>query len=67
MFERAALPPYSIPSSVAEISCSFCNKSKREVAVMISGINAHICEKCVGQAQHILDEEASLAEDFVLI
>ena len=25
---------------------------------MISGINAHICEKCVGQAQHILDEEA---------
>ncbi|WP_345050280.1 ATP-dependent Clp protease ATP-binding subunit ClpX [Hymenobacter glaciei] len=47
---------------MAEISCSFCNKSKREVAVMISGINAHICEQCVGQAQHILNEEAKAQE-----
>ena len=61
---QKAGPPtlFSIPRSVAEISCSFCNKSKREVAVMISGINAHICEKCVGQAQHILDEEAKAQE-----
>jgi ATP-dependent Clp protease ATP-binding subunit ClpX len=27
---------------------------------MISGINAHICEKCVAQAQHILSEETKL-------
>ena len=27
---------------------------------MISGINAHICEKCVGQAQHILNEETKM-------
>ena len=43
-----------------EITCSFCNKPKRDVSVMISGINAHICEKCVGQAQHILAEEAKM-------
>jgi ATP-dependent Clp protease ATP-binding subunit ClpX len=43
-----------------EIACSFCNKPKRDVAVMISGINAHICEKCVAQAQHILSEETKL-------
>ncbi len=43
-----------------EIACSFCNKPKRDVAVMISGINAHICEKCVAQAQHILAEETKL-------
>ncbi len=43
-----------------EIACSFCNKPKRDVAVMISGINAHICEKCVAQAQHILNEETKL-------
>ena len=48
---------------MAEITCSFCNKAKREVAVMISGINAHICEKCVAQAQHILSEETKLQKD----
>ena len=48
---------------MAEITCSFCNKAKRDVAVMISGINAHICEKCVAQAQHILSEETKLQKD----
>ncbi len=43
-----------------EIACSFCNRAKREVAVMISGINAHICETCVAQAEHILSEETKL-------
>ncbi|KAA9338132.1 ATP-dependent Clp protease ATP-binding subunit ClpX [Hymenobacter busanensis] len=42
---------------MADITCSFCGKSKREVSIMISGINAHICERCVGQAQQILNEE----------
>jgi ATP-dependent Clp protease ATP-binding subunit ClpX len=42
---------------MAEISCSFCGKNKKEVSVMISGINAHICERCIGQAQQILNEE----------
>ncbi|MFD2786409.1 ATP-dependent Clp protease ATP-binding subunit ClpX [Hymenobacter rubripertinctus] len=42
---------------MADITCSFCGKSKKDVTVMISGINAHICERCVGQAQQILNEE----------
>ncbi|MBT2557865.1 ATP-dependent Clp protease ATP-binding subunit ClpX [Hymenobacter sp. ISL-91] len=42
---------------MADITCSFCSKSKKDVTVMISGINAHICERCVGQAQQILNEE----------
>ncbi|MFC5269719.1 ATP-dependent Clp protease ATP-binding subunit ClpX [Adhaeribacter terreus] len=42
---------------MAEIICSFCGKQKKEVSVMISGVNAHICERCVGQAQQILNEE----------
>ncbi|MGI4866930.1 MAG: ATP-dependent Clp protease ATP-binding subunit ClpX [Janthinobacterium lividum] len=46
-----------------EIACSFCNKPKRDVSVMISGINAHICEKCVAQAQHILAEETKLQSE----
>ncbi|AKQ46080.1 ATPase AAA [Rufibacter radiotolerans] len=45
---------------MAEITCSFCGKNKKEVSVMISGINAHICERCIGQAQQILNEENRL-------
>ncbi len=40
-----------------EVLCSFCGKDKREVNVMISGAIAHICDTCVGQAQHIMSEE----------
>jgi ATP-dependent Clp protease ATP-binding subunit ClpX len=42
---------------MAEITCSFCGRTKKDVSVMISGINSHICEKCVSQAQQILNEE----------
>src|SRR5688572_13223989 len=42
---------------MADIICSFCGKLKKDVSVMISGVNAHICERCVGQAQQILNEE----------
>jgi ATP-dependent Clp protease ATP-binding subunit ClpX len=44
----------------SEITCSFCGKDKREVGVMISGMAGHICDACVGQAQHILQEEMPL-------
>lgn len=42
---------------MAQVSCSFCGRSKKDVDLMISGINAHICDKCIGQAQQILGEE----------
>ncbi|QNF31484.1 ATP-dependent Clp protease ATP-binding subunit ClpX [Adhaeribacter swui] len=42
---------------MADVTCSFCGKTKKEVSIMISGINAHICERCIGQAQQILNEE----------
>lgn len=40
-----------------EPSCSFCGRKKREVQILISGIEGHICESCVSQAQQIIDEE----------
>jgi ATP-dependent Clp protease ATP-binding subunit ClpX len=40
-----------------DVTCSFCGRHKREVDLMISGINAHICNFCIQQAQQILDEE----------
>lgn len=37
--------------------CSFCGRSKEETMILIAGIDGHICENCVGQAQQIIDEE----------
>lgn len=39
------------------ITCSFCGKTKKDVALMISGIHGHICDQCITQAQQILKEE----------
>ena len=37
--------------------CSFCGRDKHETRILIAGLNAHICEACVHQAQTILEEE----------
>jgi ATP-dependent Clp protease ATP-binding subunit ClpX len=42
---------------MAEVICSFCGRNKKDVDLMISGIHAHICDKCVTQASQILQEE----------
>ncbi len=58
---------------MAEVTCSFCGRSKKDVDLMISGIHAHICDKCVTQATQILQEEkkskveAGAAPNFKLI
>src|SRR5687768_17779372 len=42
---------------MAEVTCSFCGRSKKDVDLMISGIHAHICDKCVTEASQNLQEE----------
>jgi len=37
--------------------CSFCGRDKSETLMLIAGINAHICEVCVEQANDIIQEE----------
>lgn len=37
--------------------CSFCGRVKKETKILISGIEAQICESCIQQAQAIVDEE----------
>ena len=37
--------------------CSFCGRDRAEVNILIAGIDAHICDACVAQAQTILTEE----------
>ncbi len=48
---------------MSEVTCSFCGRNKKDVDLMISGIHAHICDKCVTQAGQILiDEKKSKTE-----
>ncbi len=43
--------------------CSFCGRPKEESGILIAGMNAHICNHCVEQAQLILKEEFSAQEN----
>ncbi|MDD6472758.1 MAG: ATP-dependent Clp protease ATP-binding subunit ClpX [Bacteroidales bacterium] len=38
-------------------TCSFCGRSDTEVAMMITGLNACICNECAERAQQIVAEE----------
>ena len=40
-----------------EEKCSFCGRARSEANMLISGIDAHICDYCVEQAEEILKEE----------
>jgi len=42
---------------MAQVTCSFCGRAKKEVEVMVSGISAHICNFCVEQAHLIVGED----------
>ena len=41
-----------------QLTCSFCGRSKGEVGLLISGIDAHICEDCVYQGNEIILSES---------
>ena len=40
-----------------ELSCSFCGRIKTQTDILIAGIDAHICDKCVEQANGIILDE----------
>lgn len=40
-----------------DIVCSFCGRDKSQANVLIAGINGHICDQCIAQAQNIINEE----------
>ena len=39
--------------------CSFCGREKTQTNVLIAGLDAHICDYCVTQAQTIISEEVT--------
>ena len=45
------------------LECSFCGRKKVDTSLLIAGIDAHICDRCIQQAHGIIVEEASSAGD----
>jgi len=55
-----------------DLECSFCGRKKPETNILIAGLDAHICDRCIQQANGIVLEEAgskggqSLSNDLTL-
>lgn len=41
-----------------ELECSFCGRKKAETNLLIAGLDAHICDRCIEQAHGIVIEES---------
>jgi ATP-dependent Clp protease ATP-binding subunit ClpX len=46
-----------------DIKCSFCGSGKQDTLMLIAGLDAHICDKCVAQANQILAEELNVRKN----
>ena len=45
--------------SKEDLNCSFCGRAKPETQLLIAGLDAHICDKCIVQAHGIVQEETT--------
>ena len=44
--------------------CSFCGRTKKEVSILIAGLEGHICDHCIEQAYSIMNEELGTKSSF---
>ena len=51
--------------SKSDLQCSFCGKKKDQTKLLIAGIDAHICEVCIEQANGIIIHENSTEDSNV--
>ena len=47
-------------------SCSFCGRKRDDVSFLIAGLEGHICENCVEQANDIISTDLSSKQDLDL-
>mgnify|MGYP003631535258 CR=1 FL=1 len=45
-----------------DLECSFCGRKKPETNLLIAGLDAHICDRCIEQAHGIVLEESKDVE-----
>ena len=48
--------------SKSDLNCSFCGRPKPETQLLIAGLDAHICDRCIVQAHGIVQEEEVSSE-----
>ena len=48
--------------SKSDLQCSFCGKKKDQTSLLIAGIDAHICDLCIEQANGIILQENSTVD-----
>ncbi|WP_338731810.1 ATP-dependent Clp protease ATP-binding subunit ClpX [Mangrovimonas cancribranchiae] len=46
-----------------ELECSFCGRKKPETNLLIAGLDAHICDRCIEQAHGIVLEESKQTDN----
>lgn len=46
-----------------ELECSFCGRKKPETSLLIAGLDAHICDRCIEQAHGIVLEESQQSKN----
>jgi ATP-dependent Clp protease ATP-binding subunit ClpX len=49
-----------------KLECSFCGRKKSETNLLIAGIDSHICDKCIEQANGIVVEELKSNSNFAV-
>ena len=49
--------------SKSDLQCSFCGKKKDQTRLLIAGIDAHICDLCIEQANGIIIQENNSNEN----
>ena len=55
-----------MPAKEKMDKCSFCGREKKEVNLLIAGIDGHICDRCAEQAHSIIQEEIKKDSTFSL-
>jgi len=45
-----------------QLECSFCGRKKPETNLLIAGLDAHICDRCIEQAHGIVIEESKQSD-----
>ena len=48
--------------SEEEILCSFCGRAKSQTKLLIAGLDAHICDICISQADMIVKDDQTVKE-----
>ena len=48
--------------SEEDILCSFCGRAKSQTKILIAGLDAHICDICISQADMILKDDQTSKE-----